>query len=252
MPHVAVIAVLMGLLGLIVGGFIAAVTVRMPRDEDVVMGRSHCMSCEQTLAAWHLVPVFSWLVLRGRCGWCAAPISPRYILIELGAGAVAVWAALHGQNWMMIGATAVLGWQLLLIAVIDAENFWLPDELTIPLMVTGLAATALIARGWPVAQIIGLVAGFGLLWLLAWLYRRVRGRDGLGGGDPFLFAAAGAWVGWMGLPSVLLWACAVGFSIVLTLLITRRSVSGTDRLPFGTFLAVGILLTWLYGPLGLS
>jgi len=251
MPDTAVIAVLMGLLGLIFGSFIAAVTVRMPRDEDIVRGRSRCMSCERTLAPWQLVPVFSWLVQRGRCGWCRAPISPRYILIELAAGAIGVWAALFGQTWLMVGVTALLGWQLLLIAMIDAENFWLPDELTIPLIVTGLATTAWIARGWPVAQIAGAVLGFGLLWLMAWLYKRFRGREGLGGGDPFLFAGAGAWVGWTGLPSVLLWACAVGFSLVAARLILRRRVEGTDRLPFGTFLCVGIWLVWLYGPLGL-
>lgn len=252
MPDTAVIAVLMGLLGLTIGSFIAAVTVRLPRDEDIVMGRSRCMSCERQLAAWQLVPVLSWLAQRGRCGWCGAAISPRYILIELAAGAVGVWATFAGSGWLMIGASAVLGWQLLLIAVIDAEHFWLPDVLTWPLAATGLVAGALIVGGWPFDQVIGVVVGFGLLWGLAWLYKRVRNRDGLGGGDPFLFAAAGAWVGWMGLPSVLLWACAVGFSIVLTLLITRRTVRATDRLPFGTFLAVGIWLTWLYGPLGLA
>jgi len=251
MPDTAVIAVLMGLLGLIIGSFIAAVTVRMPRDEDIVRDRSRCMSCERTLAPWQLVPVVSWLVQRGRCGWCRAPISPRYILIELAAGAIGVWAALFGQTWLMVVITALLGWQLLLIALIDAENFWLPDELTIPLTVTGLAATACLARGWPVAQIAGVVIGFGLLWLMAWLYKRFRGREGLGGGDPFLFAGAGAWVGWTGLPSVLLWACAVGFSLVAARLILRRRVEATDRLPFGTFLCVGIWLVWLYGPLGL-
>ncbi len=252
MPHTAVIAVLLGLLGLIVGSFLAAVSVRLPRDEDVVMGRSHCMSCEQTLKPWHLVPVISWLVLRGRCGFCSAAISRRYLLIELAAGAIGVWAALYGDSWLMVGATAVLGWQLLLIAIIDGENFWLPDVLTLPLIASGLVAGAIVAKGWPWPQLAGAALGFGLLWLLAWLYKLVRRRDGLGGGDPILFAAAGAWVGWMGLPTVLLWACAVGFSIVLTLLITRRTVSGSDRLPFGTFLAVGIWLTWLYGPLGLA
>ena len=214
---ILVASILMGLLGLIFGSFIAAVTVRMPRDEDIVFGRSRCMSCGETLKPWHLVPALSWLVQRGRCA---------------------------------IAATAVLGWQLLLIALIDAENFWLPDELTLPLIATGLAAAAVIAQAWPVAQLIGAVAGFVLLWALAEAYRRVRHRDGLGGGDPILFAGAGAWVGWTGLPTVLLWACAAGFSIVLTLLSTRRTVALTDRLPFGTFLAVGIWLTWLYGPFG--
>ncbi|OYX33310.1 MAG: prepilin peptidase [Brevundimonas subvibrioides] len=245
------IPILFAVLGLIFGSFIAAVTVRMPREEDIVLGRSRCMSCGETLKPWQLVPVFSWLIQRGRCAMCGAAVSPRYILIEAAAAAIGVWAALSGAGdltWSV--ATAALGWQLLLIALIDAENFWLPDELTLPLIATGLIAAAVIAGGWPIDQIIGAVAGFASLWLLAELYRRVRGRQGLGGGDPILFAGAGAWVGWQGLPSVLLWACAAGFSVVLTLLITRRSVSGADRLPFGTFLAIGLWLTWLYGPIG--
>ena len=247
-----VLSIVMGLLGLIFGSFIAAVTVRLPRDEDIVFGRSHCLSCGETLKPWQLVPVVSWLVQRGRCALCGAAVSPRYILIECGAAAIGVWAALWGHDggWLLVGATAVLGWQLLLIALIDAENFWLPDELTLPLIATGLIAGALLTRGWPVSQLIGAVAGFGILWLLAEVYRRVRGREGLGGGDPILFAGAGAWVGWAGLPTVLLWACAAGFSIVLTLLITRRKVGMTDKLPFGTFLAIGVWLTWLYWPIG--
>lgn len=252
MSSPAAIAVVLGLLGLIVGSFIAAVTVRMPRDEDVVFGRSRCMSCGGTLKAWQLVPVFSWLVQRGRCAMCGAAVSPRYLLIEGAAAAIGVWAALWGGEggWLLVGATAVLGWQLLLIALIDAENFWLPDELTLPLIVTGLGASAILVGGWPIPQLIGGGVGFGLLWALAAVYRRVRGREGLGGGDPILFAGAGAWVGWSGLPTVLLWACAAGFSVVLILLITRRAVALTDRLPFGTLLAIGLWLTWLYGPLG--
>lgn len=252
MSQTAALPLVLGLLGLIFGSFIAAVTVRMPRDEDVVVAPSHCMSCGATLRPWHLVPVLSWLAQRGRCANCGAAVSPRYILIETGAAAIGVWAGLWGAEagWLTATASAILGWQLLLIAVIDAENFWLPDELTLPLIASGLIVAALIAGGWPVPQLIGAAAGFGGLWLVAYAYRRLRGREGLGGGDPILFAGAGAWVGWTGLPTVLLWACAAGFSLVLTFLITRRRVSGTDRLPFGTFLAIGTWLTWLYGPLG--
>jgi leader peptidase (prepilin peptidase)/N-methyltransferase len=96
-----------------------------------------------------------------------------------------------------------------------------------------------------------MVAGFVILWGLGWLYQRLRSRQGLGGGDPFLFGAGGAWVGWIGLPSVLLWGSAAGLSLVLARLILRRPVAMTDRLPFGTFLAAGVWLVWLYGPLGL-
>lgn len=256
MPSTVFVVAVMALLGLIVGSFLAAVSVRLPRDEDIVFARSRCMSCERQLAARHMVPLFSWLFLRGRCGWCRAAISPRYLLIELAAGILGAWAALAmagrpDASWLTVGATAALGWQLLLIALIDAEHFWLPDELTWPLAGTGLIATGLMAGGVPWDQVIGAVAGFGLLWLIAWGYKRARGREGLGGGDPFLMGSVGAWVGWMGLPSVMLWACAVGFSLVLARLILRRKVSGADRLPFGTFLAVGAWLVWLLGPLGL-
>lgn len=251
MTSVLIVAVLGGL-GLIFGSFIAAVSVRLPREMDVVAQRSRCMTCEATLRPWELVPVFSWLALRGRCARCDSRISPRYPLIELGAAAVGFWAAWAAPDSATAIATAALGWQLLLIALVDGEHFWLPDALTWPLAASGVLAAGAL-HGWSGAgwSVFSLVVGFGVLWGVAWLYRRVRGRDGLGGGDPFLFAGAGAWVGWIGLPSVLLWACAAGLSVVFAQLVVRRRVSGGDRLPFGVFLAIGIWLTWLYGPLGL-
>jgi leader peptidase (prepilin peptidase)/N-methyltransferase len=248
--HPVIAAAVMGGLGLIFGSFIAAVSVRLPRDEDIVVARSRCRGCDQPLRAWELVPLFSWLALRGRCARCSTRISRRYPLIELAAAAIGVWAGLSGASWLMAGATAVLGWQLLLIAIIDGENFWLPDILTWPLVATGLAAAAMISWDLALSHLIGAVVGFGGLWMVGWLYKTIRKRDGLGGGDPFLFAGAGAWVGWIGLPSVLLWACAVGLSLVFGMLVVRRTVSGSQKLPFGVFLAVGIWLTWLYGPLG--
>lgn len=257
MPAAVFVIPIMGLLGLIVGSFLAAVSVRLPRDEDVVLTPSHCMSCGRVLSVQHLVPVFSWLILRGRCGWCKALVSPRYILIELAACAVGVWAAVSGlaqaeASWLTVLLPAVLGWQLLLIGLIDAEHFWLPDILTWPLVLSGLVLVGVMNAALPWSHLIGAVSGFGILWAVAALYRLVRKQEGLGGGDPFLMAGAGAWVGWAGLPSVLLIACAGGISLVLARLILRRPVSRTDRLPFGTFLAIGIWLVWLWGPIGLS
>ncbi|MFA4938548.1 A24 family peptidase [Brevundimonas sp.] len=249
--HPVIAAAVMGGLGLIFGSFIAAVSVRLPRDEDIVVARSRCRGCDQPLRAWELVPLFSWLALRGRCARCQTRISQRYPLIELGGAVVGVWAGVSGASWLMVAVTAVLGWQLLLIAIIDGENFWLPDVLTWPLVATGLAAAAIIDWDLALSHLVGAAVGFGGLWLVGWIYKIVRKREGLGGGDPFLFAGAGAWVGWLGLPSVLLWACAVGLSLVFGMLVVRRTVSPTEKLPFGVFLAVGIWLTWLYGPLGL-
>lgn len=251
MLDLLILPAVMGVLGAIIGSFLALVSVRLPLDEDVVTTPSHCRSCQRRLAPWHMIPILSWLAMRGRCARCGAPISPRYPLIELAAAAIGVWAGLSSPDLVFVAVTAVLGWQLLLIALIDAEHFWLPDILTWPLAGTGLVAAGILARTYlPWPQLIGAVMGFVSLWGLAWIYKRVRHRDGLGGGDPFLFAGAGAWVGFIGLPSVLLYACGVGFAVVAAKLIVRRTVSGTDRLPLGTFLAVGIWLIWLYGPLG--
>lgn len=258
------LATLMGGLGLIVGSFLGLVSLRLPQGQDVVVQRSCCGSCGRPLKPWRLIPVVSWAVTRGKCSDCGAAIPVRYPLIELAAAAIGVWAALRVDDpaWALAGA--VLGWQLLLIAVIDAEHFWLPDALTLPLFLSGLfAAVALdpanVQSGlqWSLVvplktPLIGAAAGFGVLWLLAFIYKRLRGRDGLGGGDPFLLGAIGAWVGWMGLPSVLLWASLSGLSVVAAKLALRRPVAGTDRLPFGVFLAIGAWLTWLYGPLGLG
>lgn len=255
-----IFAAFLGGVGLIVGSFLGLVSLRLPRGEDVVFGRSRCGGCGRTLKPWRMIPVLSWALSRGRCSDCGATIPVRYPLIELGSGLIGVWAGLHSADFTTALMAGVLGWNLLIIALVDAEHFWLPDQLTLPLFVSGLLAAVLLYPGglgaaFPSALItpmVGALAGFGGLWLLAFLYRRVRGREGLGGGDPFLLGAGGAWVGWMGLPSVLLWASATGLSIVLAMLIVRRRVSATDRLPFGVFLAVGIWLTWLYGPLGLA
>lgn len=253
-------AAFLGGVGLIVGSFLGLVSLRLPRDEDVVFGRSRCGGCGRTLKPWRMIPVLSWALSRGRCSDCGSEIPVRYPLSELGSSLIGVWAGLHSADFATALMTGVLGWNLLIIALVDAEHFWLPDQLTLPLFGGGLIAAVLLYSGglsaaFPsalISPLIGAAVGFGGLWLLARLYRLVRGREGLGGGDPFLLGASGAWVGWTGLPSVLLWASAAGLSVVLAMLIVRRRVSATDRLPFGVFLSIGVWLTWLYGPLGLT
>ena len=246
-----ILALILGGAGLIVGSFLGLVSLRLPRGEGVVAGRSRCDGCGVTLAPWRLIPVASWLLSRGRCTGCGGPIPRRYPLMELAAAAIGVWAALAQPTPLAAALTTLLGWQLLLIAVIDAEHFRLPDRLTLPLLVTGLLAAVLLDHTAPLDAVIGAAVGFGGLWLLAFAYRRLRGREGLGDGDPILLAAGGAWVGWIGLPSVLLWASAAGLSLVAARLLVGRKVSASDRLPFGPFLAAGLWLTWLIGPLGL-
>lgn len=244
-------ALTLGGLGLILGSFLGLVSLRLPRGEGVIQGRSRCGGCGATLAPWRLVPVVSFLISRGRCVDCDGSIPLRYPLMELAGAAIGVWAALTQPAAPEAALTALLGWQLLLIAVIDAEHFRLPDALTLPLLATGGLAAFLLDHSALLDAVLGAAVGFSSLWLLAFAYRRLRGREGLGDGDPILLAAGGAWVGWIGLPSVLVWASAAGLSVVAARLLIGRGVSGGDRLPFGPCLAVGIWLTWLLGPLGL-
>lgn len=244
----AITAAVMGFLGLAVGGVLATISVRLPQEAGDPLARPRCPACARRLRLWEVVPLVGWLGLRGKCATCRTPIPPRHMAIELASAAVGVWAGLGASSWLAVGATAALGWQLLLIAVIDAEHHWLPDRLTWPLALTGLIAAVL--SGWSSApdRLIGVAVGFLGLWVLGWLYKIVRGRDGLGGGDPFLLAGAGAWVGWQGLPSVLIWAAAAAMIVVFWQLIGRRAIDGAERLPFGVFMAAGAWLTWLYGP----
>lgn len=248
--------------GLVMGSFMGLVSLRLPRGEDIVVRRSHCSHCEATLRPWHLVPLLSWAAMRGRCASCASPIPLRYPLFEAASAGIGLWAALHSPDLVSALMTALLGWNLLLIAVVDGEHFWIPDVLSVPLFAAGLVAAVLLhPSGLPLSQalpqalvepLVGAAAGFASLWLVALAYRSLRGRDGLGGGDPILFGAIGAWVGWIGLPSVLLYASLSGLSLALARVLLRKPVSGTDALPFGVFLAIGAWLTWLYGPLGLT
>lgn len=244
-------ALLLALAGAVIGSFLALVSLRLPADRDVVKARSRCDGCGRALGPIDLVPVFSWLILRGRCRTCGSRIPRRYPLIEAGGALIGTWAGLASGTPVEAALTALLGWQLLLIAVVDAEHFWLPDVLTAPLALSGVLAAALLPEPGLRDALIGAVAGFVMLWVVRAIYARLRGREGLGGGDPLLFGAIGAWVGWIGLPSVLLWATAAGLALAGALLVTRRRLTGDERLPFGVCLAAGAWLTWLLGPIGL-
>lgn len=248
----AELTVLAGLTGLILGSFVNLVATRLPKGESIAWDRSRADCCGTVLSARELVPVFSWLAQRGRCVHCSAKVTARHPVIELAGAGIGVWAALASPTIMAAILTALLGWQLLLIALVDADELWLPDRLTLPLLASGLIAAATLPDRTLADGLFGAVFGFVSLWVVAKTYRRLRAREGLGGGDPILFAAVGAWVGWIGLPSVLLWASAAGLSWVAARALARRPLSRDEPLPFGPFIVIGGWLTWLYGPIGLG
>lgn len=235
--------ILLGILGVVFGSFIATVAIRWLAGRSALSGRSGCDGCGRTLTAAELVPLVSFVALRGRCRTCGAAIAPGHAVTELLGGGIGVVAGLVAPGWEGL-AGAGCGWLLLALGAIDLAAFWLPDLLTGALAVVAVAGgVAGLGVDMP-ARLIGGVAGFGILWLVARGYRIARGRIGLGGGDPKLFGAIGLWLGWRALPQVLLIAALAGLAIALLLRLTGRRVTATDRMPLGTLLAGAAFLCW--------
>lgn len=233
-----------GVLGAIFGSFIANLVIRWPLGRSVIGGRSQCDACGKPLGVIELVPILSHLLQRGRCRACGAAIDRRHLIVEIAAvliGASALFASpdLNGASG------AVFGWFLLALAALDAEHFWLPDRLTLPLAVIGLV-TGAAGLGVPLAdRAIGAIAGFGLLAAVALGYRALRGREGLGWGDPKLLGAIGAWLGWQALPFVLLIASSLGLLALVSRRARGEAVLATTRVPLGALMAVAAWPLWM-------
>ncbi len=231
------------LLGLVVGSFLATLVLRWPAARGLG-GRSACDGCGVALRVRDLVPLLSFAAARGRCRTCGSAIDPVHPALELAAAGVgaAALALVPGPAGL---AGALLGWILLALAVLDARHLWLPDRLTWPLLGLGLLGGA---AGLPPPlsdRAIGAALGFAALWLVAAGYRRLRGRDGLGGGDPKLLAAIGAWLGWQPLSWVVLLAALGGLAWVAVQRLRGSTIAGGDALPFGTLLAGAGFALWL-------
>jgi leader peptidase (prepilin peptidase) / N-methyltransferase len=239
------------LLAPLVGSFIGVLVDRLPESRPVAVARSTCDVCGAPLTAWDLVPIFSWLARGGRCRCRRARLRAFYPLIELAALAVALWATFLLSGWLLL-ATAALGWTLLALAVIDWRHELLPDALTLPLIPAGLAVAYAIDPDRVLPHAIGAAAGFLAFAALALAYERLRGREGLGLGDAKLLAAAGAWLGWAALPSVVVVGAVSGLLLALLQAARGRRLEAGSRLPFGPHLALGFWLVWLYGPLQLA
>ncbi len=259
------------LLGLIIGSFLNVVIYRLPKmmerewrqecadyfpesNIQVPEGkltlstpRSTCPSCQTPLRIIDNVPVISWLLLRGKCAHCQAPISARYPLIELLTAAMSFLVAQHfGFSYFTI---ALLFFSYVLIAAtfIDLDTMLLPDQLTLPLLWAGLSLSLLGVS--PVTlqdAVIGAIAGYLALWSVYWLFKLATGKEGMGYGDFKLLAALGAWLGWQQLPLIILLSSLVG--LVFGIIQLRLKKQGIDKaFPFGPYIAIAGWIALLWG-----
>lgn len=261
---------LFGILGLAVGSFLNVVIHRLPQmmerqwqDEveqskgaepatrdpfNLMVPRSRCPHCGHLIRWSENIPILSYAMLRGKCSACAAPISVRYPLVELGTALLFGYCAWH---W---GATATaLLWSgfsaaVLALALIDWDTTLLPDDITLPLLWAGLVAATL---QWTAvllpAAIWGVVAGYVSLWLVYWAFKLITGKEGMGYGDFKLFAALGAWFGWQALVPIILMASVIGAVIGLAMKFSSGLREG-GYVPFGPFLAGAGLTAMVFGP----
>jgi leader peptidase (prepilin peptidase)/N-methyltransferase len=273
-----------GLLGLAFGSFLNVCLSRWPAGESIVHPRSHCRSCGHTLTWWENVPLASWLALLGRCRSCGAWIGWRYPLVELAVGALWAYTAWQSlprilypyefeiyphEHIVSVVLSLILYFLLVALAALDAEHLWLPDRITLPAAIIGglyrlvplVWIWALhisyqdisVKAAWAAAEyVVGILAAAGLILLLRWIYWLMRRREGIGLGDAKLMAMLAAW---LGLPGALLAFClgvvlgAVAALVLLVLPSTRKSSEGwaLTRLPLGTFLCVGGIMSSLWG-----
>jgi leader peptidase (prepilin peptidase) / N-methyltransferase len=261
-------AAVAGVFGLMIGSFLNVVIHRVPQmmqresdnyvaEEsgkppphtdryDLVMPRSACPHCGHQITALENVPVFSYLVLGGKCSACKAPISLRYPIVELMTGLLSfVLAWRFGTG---LAGLAALAFTYLLIAMtfIDADTQLLPDDLTFPLLWLGLLVN-LNGTFVPLQDaVIGAAAGYLVLWSIYWLFKLATGKEGMGYGDFKLLAALGAWMGWKMLPVIVLLSSLVGAVVGISMILFAKH--GRDKpIPFGPYLAAAGLLALLYG-----
>lgn len=259
---------LAALLGLIVGSFLNVVIHRLPRmmeaewaeqcaelrGETVAVKprynlwipRSACPSCGHEITALENIPLLSWLLLRGKCSVCHAPISARYPLVELLTAALSALVAWKFGCSIAAAGALVFVWALIAAAFIDLDTTLLPDSITLPLLWMGL----LINLGGHFTSlpfaVIGAMAGYLSLWSVYWLFKLATGKEGMGFGDFKLLAAIGAWLGWERLPVTILLSSLVGAVVGVAMIILIQH----DRripIPFGPYLAGGGVVALLFG-----
>ena len=241
------------LLGCCIGSFLNVVIHRLPtmlerqnrssttKETDgfrfnLAVPRSHCVTCKRSLSLFELIPILSWLALKGKCKSCQSSISPRYPLVEIVTALLTLTIIYIFGFQLKTGAILIFSWSLLALAFIDWETKLLPDQITLPLLWMGLIINLSGTITSLPSAVIGAIVGYGFLWVIYWLYKAIAKTEGIGHGDFKLLSAIGAWLGWQALPITILLS-ATSALIFAIIGLARGSINRGDSIPYGPFLA---------------
>ncbi len=230
----------------LIGSFLNVCIHRIPSGQSVAFPASHCPHCSTPIQPWDNIPILSYLLLRGRCRQCKVRISPRYPAVEAitGVAGIATFVAFgpSPQGLLMFAFLC----SLIVITFIDLDHQIIPDVISLPGILVGLAAAFLPGSpGW-FDSLMGVLIGGGILWAIAEGYFRLTGREGMGGGDVKLLAMIGAFLGWRAIPVTLMVASLTGTALGVAMMM--RSGEGRQMaIPFGPFLAAGAVVALFVG-----
>lgn len=255
-------------LGLAVGSFLNVVIHRLPKMMErgwlaecaelrgettpqfekltLATPRSRCPHCGHRITAIENIPILSFLILKGRCRGCQAPISPRYPIVEALSGLLSGYAAWRfGPGWAGLGALLFI-WSMIALTFIDFDTQLLPDSITLPLLWAGLLLNLGDNFTDIRSAVIGASAGYLSLWGVYWAFKLATGKEGMGYGDFKLLAAVGAWLGWQMLPLTIMASSMVGAVVGISLIIFSRHGRNVP-IPFGPYLAAAAVIALFWG-----
>jgi leader peptidase (prepilin peptidase)/N-methyltransferase len=242
-----VIIVFSFLFGLIFGSFLNVCIYRIPLGKSIIFPPSSCPNCDRRIEFYDNIPVVSYIFLRGKCRYCHQRIPVHYPVVELLTGLLSMALFIrYGLSYQYI-LSFLFVISLVLISFIDLHHQIIPDILSIPGIFAGIAVSFIPGHVVWVDSLIGAAGGGGILYLIALVFKKVTGRDGLGGGDVKLLAMIGAWMGWRALPFIVLLSSLSGIAIGGGALMLAGK-GYRVRIPFGPFLSLGTIIYFFFGP----
>ncbi len=271
-PSLPVACALMGVLGAMIGSFLNVVIHRLPREQSIVFPNSTCPKCRSKIKAYDNIPILSFLILRGQCRACGAPISARYPAVEALTALLFVVVTWHDGWSFALAFDLAFAASILALIFIDAEHMILPNAITYPGILFAVISRAVIPYfagpthfddlpqlitlfppaypAWAVSLIgaaIGALAGGGSLWLMGFLWEKLRGVEAMGLGDVKMMLMVGAYLGWRLTILTILVAALSGSLTGVSMMLRRGSRDLQMMLPFGIFLGIGSIVSLLLG-----